>query len=222
MKKLYSLIDKIYREENLRKAFKKVKKNNGAPGIDGETVTDFHLNEASNINLLQKLLITNTYKSSPVKRVEIEKLDGGIRLLGIPTVKDRVVQQAVVNIIGPYFEETFHPSSYGYRPKRSQQQGVAKAEQFMNKHHLKYVVDMDLSKCFDTLNHDLIIKSVAELISDSRVLNLIREFLESGIVLGGEFTKTVIGSAQGGVISPLLSNIYLNYFDQKKKQKVFE
>jgi RNA-directed DNA polymerase len=219
MKKLYSLIDKIYREENLRKAFKKVKKKNGAPGIDGETVTDFHLNATSNINLLQKQLVTNTYKSSPVKRVEIDKLDGGTRLLGIPTVKDRVVQQAVVNIIGPHFEKTFHPSSYGYRPNRSQQQAVAKAERFMNRYNLNHVVDMDLSKCFDTLNHDLIIKSVAELISDSRVLNLIREFLESGVVLGGEFTETEIGSAQGGVISPLLSNIYLNYFDQKMKTK---
>ena len=219
MKKLYSLIDKIYRKENLKEAFKKVKRNNGAPGIDGETVLDFKLNEESNINILHKQLITNTYKSSPVRRVEIEKPDGGIRLLGIPTVKDRVVQQAVVNIIEPYFEKTFHPSSYGYRPKHSQQQAVAKAEQFMNRYNLKHVVDMDLSKCFDTLSHELIIESVGELISDSRVLNLIREFLKSGIMKDGEFTETVIGSAQGGVISPLISNIYLNYFDQKMKGK---
>ncbi len=219
MKKLYSLIDKIYRKENLKEAFKKVKKNNGAPGIDGETVLEFKLNEEANINLLQKQLITNTYKSSPVRRVEIEKADGGIRLLGIPTVKDRVVQQAVVTVIEPYFEKTFHPSSYGYRPKHSQQQAVAKAEQFMNRYNLKHVVDMDLSKCFDTLNHEKIIKSVGELISDSRVLNLIREFLKSGIIQGGEFTETEVGSAQGGVISPLLSNIYLNYFDQKMKNK---
>lgn len=219
MKKLYSLIDKIYRKENLIEAFKKVKRNNGAPGIDGETVQAFKLNEETNINLLQKQLITNTYKSSPVRRVEIEKPDGGIRLLGVPTVKDRVVQQAVVNIIEPYFEKTFHPSSYGYRPKHSQHQAVAKAEAFMNKYNLGYVVDMDLSKCFDTLNHELIIKSVGTLISDSRVLNLIRKFLESGIMQNGEFTETKVGSAQGGVISPLLSNIYLNYFDQKMKNK---
>lgn len=145
MKKLYSLIDKIYRKENLRKAFIKVKRNNGAPGIDGETVSDFKVNLEVNINLLHKQLKTNTYQASPVRRVEIEKLDGGIRLLGIPTVKDRVVQQAVVNIIEPHFEKTFHPSSYGYRPNRSQQNAVAKAELFMNKYGLKYVVDMDLS-----------------------------------------------------------------------------
>lgn len=219
MKKLYSLIDKIYRKENLKEAFRKVRRNNGAPGVDGETVPDFKLNEESNINLLQKQLISNTYKSSPVRRVEIEKADGGIRLLGVPTVKDRVVQQAVVNIIEPYFEKTFHPSSYGYRPKHSQQQTVSKAEQFMNRYSLKHVVDMDLSKCFDTLNHELIIKSIGELISDSRVLNLIREFLRSEVMQGGEFTETEIGSAQGGVISPLISNIYLNYFDQKMKSK---
>ena len=219
MKKLYSLIDKIYREENLRKAFIKVNRNNGAPGIDGETVSDFKVNLDSNINLLHEQLKTNTYKSSPVRRVEIEKLDGGIRNLGIPTVKDRVVQQAVVNIIEPYFEKTFHPSSYGYRPKRSQQQAVAKAELFMNKHNLKYVVDMDLSKCFDTLNHELIIKAVNELISDGRVLSLIRNFLKSGVILGGNTIETEVGSPQGGVISPLISNIYLNYFDQKMKSK---
>lgn len=219
MKKLYSLIDKIYREENLRKAFIKVNRNNGAPGIDGETVSEFKVNLEANINLHHAQLKTNTYKASPVRRVKIEKLDGGIRLLGIPTVRDRVVQQAVVNIIEPHFEKTFHPSSYGYRPKRSQQQAAAKAELFMNKHGLKHVVDMDLSKCFDTLNHDLIIKAVAEVISDGSVLRLIRNFLNSGVMEGEDFTETALGSPQGGVISPLISNIYLNYFDQKMMKK---
>jgi len=219
MKKLYSLIDKIYRKENLHKAFIKVKRNNGAPGIDGETVSDYNVNLEANLNLLHKQLKTNTYEPNPVRRVEIEKPDGGKRELGIPTVKDRVVQQSVVNIIEPYFEKTFHPSSYGYRPKRSQHQAVAKAEVFMNKHNLKYVVDMDLSKCFDTLNHDLIIKSVSEIISDGSVLKLIRKFLESGVMKDGDFIETEIGSPQGGVISPLLSNIYLNQFDQKMMER---
>jgi len=219
MKKLYSLIDKIYRKENLHKAFIKVKRNNGAPGIDGETVSDYNVNLEANLNLLHKQLKTNTYEPNPVRRVEIEKPDGGNRELGIPTVKDRVVQQSVVNIIEPYFEKTFHPSSYGYRPKRSQHQAVAKAEVFMNKHNLKYVVDMDLSKCFDTLNHDLIIKSVSEIISDGSVLKLIRKFLESGVMKDGDFIETEIGSPQGGVISPLLSNIYLNQFDQKMMER---
>lgn len=219
MKKWYSLIDKIYRLENLELAFERVKKNNGAPGIDGETVFDFALKLDENIEFLHEKLKTSTYKPSPVKRVEIEKPDGGIRLLGIPTVKDRVVQQATVNIIEPIFDETFHPSSYGYRPKRSQHQAVAKAERFMNKYGLTHVVDMDLSKCFDTLDHEIIIEAVAEKISDSRVLNLIKVFLKSGVLHDGSFSETEVGSPQGGVISPLISNIYLNKFDQKMKNK---
>lgn len=219
MKKWYSLIDKIYRIENLKLAFKRVKKNNGAPGIDGETVFDFELKLEENIEFLHEKLKTNTYKPSPVKRVEIEKPDGGIRLLGIPTVKDRVVQQAIVNVIEPIFDVTFHPSSYGYRPNRSQHQAVAKAERFMNQYGLTHVVDMDLSKCFDTLDHELIIEAIAEKISDGRVLNLINEFLKSGVMHDGNFSETEVGSPQGGVISPLISNIYLNKFDQKMMDK---
>lgn len=219
MKKWYSLIDKIYRIENLELAFKRVKKNNGAPGIDGETVLDFDLNLDKNIKFLHEKLKTNTYEPSPVRRTEIEKPDGGIRLLGIPTVKDRVVQQAIVNVIEPIFDETFHPSSYGYRPNRSQHQAVAKAERFMNKYGLTHVVDMDLSKCFDTLDHKLIIDTIAKKISDSRVLNLIEAYLKSGVLHDGTFSETTVGSPQGGVISPLISNIYLNKFDQMMMAK---
>jgi RNA-directed DNA polymerase len=219
MKKWYSLMDKIYRKENLELAFKRVKRNHGAPGIDGETVEDYAIKLEINTELLHEKLKTNTYNPSPVRRVEIEKPDGGIRLLGVPTVKDRVVQQAIVNIIGDIFDATFHPSSYGYRPKRSQHDAVAKAELFMNKYELTEVVDMDLSKCFDTLDHEIIIESVAELISDGKVLKLIRKFLESGVMNSGTFEATEIGSCQGGVISPLLSNIYLNRFDQKMMSK---
>ncbi len=219
MKKWYSLIDKIYRKENLELAFQRVKRNNGAPGIDGETVSDFASRLEPNIKFLHEKLKTNTYQPSPVRRVEIEKPEGGTRLLGIPTVKDRVVQQAIVNIIEPIFDKTFHPSSYGYRPNRSQHQAVAKAERFMNKYSLKHVVDMDLSKCFDTLDHEIIIKTVSEQISDGRVLDLIRKFLKSGVLHSNSFTKTEVGSPQGGVISPLLSNIYLNQFDQKMMAK---
>lgn len=219
MKKLYSLIDKIYRRENLHAAFKAVKRNNGAPGIDGETVLDFANDVDANIERLHVELKTNTYVPRPVRRVEIPKADGGTRPLGIPTVRDRVVQQAFVNVIESHFDKDFHPSSYGYRKGRSQHQAVAKANVFMKKHGLEYVVDMDLSKCFDTLNHDLLIEAVAEKVSDSRVLKLVRQFLEAGIMMDGAFTATEIGSPQGGVCSPLLSNIYLNYFDQRMKEK---
>ncbi|TCQ08108.1 group II intron reverse transcriptase/maturase [Serpentinicella alkaliphila] len=129
-------------------------------------------------------------------------------------MRDRVVQQVIVNIIEPIFDPTFHPSSYGYRPN-SQHQAVAKAERFMNKYGLGHVVDMDLSKCFDTLDHEIIIEAISERISDSKVLDLIKKFLKSGVMHRDNFCETEIGSPQGGVISPLISNIYLNQFDQK-------
>ena len=219
MKKWYSLIDKVYRKENLELAFKRVKRNNGAPGIDGETILDFADKLELNIEFLHEKLETNTYEPSPVRRVEIEKPDGGIRLLGVPTIKDRVVQQAIVNVIEPIYDVTFHPSSYGYRPNHSQHQAVAKAERFMNKYGFTEVIDMDLSKCFDTLDHEIIMDTVAEHISDGKVLGLIKKFLKSGVMQSNTFTKTEIGSCQGGVISPLLSNIYLNQFDQKMMAK---
>ena len=217
MQKWYSLIDKIYNENNLKEAFKSVKRNHGAPGIDGETVELFEENLEENIEFLHQSLKTNSYLTSPVKRVEIAKPDGGIRLLGIPTVKDRVVQQAVVNIIEPLFDEQFHPSSYGYRPNKSQHQAVAKADLFLKKGKLEHVVDMDLSKCFDTLDHEIMMKEVSKTISDGKVLSLIESFLKSGVMVDGAYEASEIGSPQGGVISPLLSNIYLNIFDQKMK-----
>lgn len=219
MKKWYSLIDKIYRKENLELAFKHVKRNNGAPGIDGETVSDFASKLELNIEFLHERLKTNEYEPSPVRRVEIEKPEGGVRLLGIPTIKDRVVQQAIVNIIEPIFDKTFHPSSYGYRPNLSQHQAVAKAERFMNRYGLEHVVDMDISKCFDSLDHEIMIKAVSELVSDGRVLDLIRKFLKAGVLHNNKVAMTEVGSPQGGVCSPLLSNIYLNQFDQKMMSK---
>lgn len=214
--KWYSLIDKIYHKDNLNLAFKAVKRNHGAPGQDGETVTLFAESLEENIEFLHQALKTKTYLPSPVKRVVIAKPDGGERLLGIPTVKDRVVQQAVVNIIEPLFDDQFHPSSYGYRPKKSQHMAIAKAQLFL-KVGLEHVVDMDLSKCFDTLDHSLMMNEVAKTISDSSVLNLIELFLKSGIIVDGTFESSEIGPPQGGVISPLLSNIYLNLFDQRIK-----
>lgn len=207
MMKWYSLIDKIYHKDNLINAFKAVKRNRGAPGNDGETVEIFAESIDENIEFLHQSLKTKTYSPSPVRRVEVDKPDGGVRLLGIPTVKDRVVQQAVVNIIQPLFDDNFHPSSYGYRPKKSQHNAVAKA-QFFLENGLEHVVDMDMSKCFDTLDHEIMMNEVGKTISDGSVLNLIEQFLKSGIIVDGAFESSEIGSPQGGVISPLLSNIY--------------
>lgn len=215
MRKWYSLIDKVYREKNLYEAFKAVKTNKGAPGIDGETIEDFEARLEENIEKLHHELKTNTYVPEKVKRVYIDKPDGGKRPLGIPTVRDRIIQQALLNIIQPIFETEFHPSSYGYRPKRSCQQAVAKAERFMNKYGLEYVVDMDLSKCFDTLDHEMIVKAVNKRISDGKILKLIKAFLKSGVMDDGVYYETEEGSPQGGVVSPLIANIYLDYFDKK-------
>ena len=218
MKKWYSLIDKVYAITNLGKAYQAVKANKGAPGVDGETVEAYGLKLQEKLNQLHHELKNGTYEPSPVLRVEIPKPDGTTRPLGIPTVKDRIVQQALLNILQPVFDPDFHPSSYGYRPGRSCHQAVAKAEMFINKYGLIHVVDMDLSKCFDRLDHDLIIEGVNRKVSDGSVLKLIRKFLTAGVMKDGAFEETEIGSPQGGVISPLLTNIYLDQFDQAMKE----
>ncbi|TEB08700.1 Group II intron-encoded protein LtrA [Pelotomaculum propionicicum] len=219
MKKWYSLIDKVYRLDNLERAYRAIRVNKGAPGVDGETVEAFGQNLEERLHQLHHELKTGTYEPQPVLRVEIPKVDGSKRPLGIPTVKDRVVQQALLNILQPIFEPDFHPSSYGYRPGRSCHQAVAKAERFMNEYGLEYVVDMDLSKCFDRLDHELILEGVNRKVSDGGVLRLIKKFLTAGVMKDGAWEETDIGSPQGGVISPLLTNIYLDRFDQEMKRR---
>jgi len=219
MKKWYSLIDKVYRMANLRESYRSVRVNNGAPGIDGVTVQAYGLRLDENLQELHRELEAGRYQPQPVRRIEIPKTNGGTRPLGIPTVRDRVVQQALLNVLGPIFDPGFHPSSYGYRPNRSAQQAVAKAERFMNRYGLSYVVDMDLSQCFDRLDHDLILKSVGRRVSDGSVLRLIQQFLTAGVMQDGAYSNTTIGSPQGGVISPLLANIYLDAFDQRMMQE---
>jgi len=210
----YSLYGRLLSAKVLSKAYKHVRRSNGAAGIDGQSVVDFGANLDNEIVALLMELKDKSYNSSPVKRVKIPKADGGIRLLGIPTVRDRVVQQAVRAILEPIFDCDFHPSSYGYRKGKSCHHAITKAQLFIRKYKRKWVVDMDLSKCFDRLDHDLIISQVREKVSDGSILNLIRNFLESGVMVSGEYESTVVGSPQGGVISPLLANIYLDKFDK--------
>lgn len=217
MRKYYSLIDKVYALKNLYASFKSVKRNKGAAGFDNQSIESFEDNLVENINQLHEELKGRIYKPSPVKRVEIPKPNGSMRPLGIPNVRDRVVQQAILNIIQPIFEPDFHPSSYGYRPGKSCQHAVAKAQQFLVKYNLPWAVDMDLSKCFDTLDHELILNGLNRKISDGTLLKLIKQFLKSGVFIDGIVEPTETGSPQGGVISPLLMNIYLDEFDQKMK-----
>jgi len=210
----YSLYDRLLRPQALAEAFMKVKSAKGAAGIDRQSLKDFETNLVEELQTLLNELREKRYRPKPVERVMIPKPDGGERMLGIPSVRDRVVQQALLDILQPIYEEDFHPSSYGYRPGRSCHQAITKATMFMRKYGLKWVVDMDLSKCFDRLNHDLILKELKERVTDGSILNLIKMFLKSGVVTEKGIEATEIGSPQGGVISPLIANVYLNAFDQ--------
>ncbi len=219
MRVYYSLYGQLLDINNLYKGFKKVKSAKGAAGIDGQSVGAFASNLEINLKQLQLELQTKQYRAQPVKRVEIPKDDGGVRMLGIPAVRDRIVQQTLLNILQPIFDIDFHPSSYGYRPKRSCHDAISKATVFMRKYHRDWVVDMDLSKCFDLLDHDLIISSVKRKVTDGSILSLLNQFLKSGIMIGHNWEASTIGSPQGGVISPLLANIYLDAFDQEMKRR---
>ncbi len=197
----YSLYDRMLSKARLDQAFKKVKSSKGAAGIDGQTIEDFSVNLSENLTMLAKELREKSYAPKPVKRVEIPKPGGkGIRKLGIPSVRDRVVQQALLDIIQPIFDPEFHPSSYGYRPGRSCHQAIAKATLFIRRCELQWVADMDLSKCFDTLDHGIIIKSIRKRITDGSILGLIRKFLESGVMTRDGWEQSEIGSPQGGVV----------------------
>jgi RNA-directed DNA polymerase len=213
----YSLYDRLLNRWALARAFAKVRRAKGAPGVDGQTITDFEANVEEELHRLVHELRTKTYQPQPVRRVTIPKPGGGERNLGIPAVRDRVVQQVLLDILQPIFDPDFHPSSYGYRPKRSCQQAVAKATMFIRQYGLRHVVDMDLSKCFDCLDHDLIVASIRRRVRDGSILALLRMFLESGVMIEGNWEATEIGSPQGGVISPLISNVYLDAFDQEMK-----
>jgi RNA-directed DNA polymerase len=215
----YSLYDRLLSQESLHRAFRKVKANAGKPGIDGQTVEEFAQDVAGEIAMLVRELRDKSYRPKPVKRVVIPKDGGGERELGIPTVRDRVVQQALLEILQPIFDPTFHPSSYGYRPGHSAHQAIAKAEMFIRKYDLRHVADMDLSRCFDTLNHDLILGGIRKRVTDGSVLGLVWQFLQSGVMTGDGFVEVEEGSPQGGVISPLLANIYLDTFDQEMKKR---
>ncbi len=215
----FSLYGRMLSLQALYMAYKQVKKNRGAAGIDGQSVDDFTLNLAQELKQLLLELKEKRYQAQPVKRVEIDKDDGGKRLLGIPTVRDRIVQQCLSNIMSPIFDPQFHPSSYGYRVGRSCHQAISKATLFIRRYDKQHVVDMDLSKCFDMLNHDLLIKFVRKRITDGSILNLIKQFLKSGVMIGGTWQESELGSPQGGVISPLLANIYLDELDQEMMKR---
>lgn len=216
----YSLYDKVFRLQNLEKAFEMVKKNKGAPGIDKVTVKDYEANLESNLEVLQEKLKKKTYRPKPVRRKMIEK-DGSQkkRPLGIPTVEDRVVQAAVRNIIEPIFEQDFLPCSYGFRPNKRAHDALDEVSRHLRQGYA-YVVDCDLQSYFDTIPHDQLETCIRKRMTDGSVIKLIRSFLTAGVMEDeNTFTETSKGSPQGGVISPLLSNIYLHQLDQLMEKR---
>jgi len=202
--------------------FELVRTNRGAPGIDGVSIQDFEANLDEELSQLQQELATWTYQPSPVRRVEIPKPDGkGIRLLGIPTVRDRVVQTTLKLLLEPIFEPHFSPHSYGFRPGRSQHQAVQAAQQIVNSGK-PYVVDIDLSKFFDRIHHDRLITRMGQRIADKRILRLVGILLRSGVMVNGVVNPSQEGAMQGGPLSPLLSNIVLDELDQELEKRGLE
>lgn len=218
MEKQNMLIEHILSNENMNLAYKQVIKNKGASGIDGMECADLFSHLKANGVQLRENVRNQSYKPMPVKRVEIPKEDGSKRKLGIPTVTDRMIQQAVAQVLTPIYERKFHSNSYGFRPGKSAQQAVLKAVEYMNEGY-NWIVDIDLEKFFDTVNHDKLISILNKEIKDGKVLSLIRKFLVSGVMIGEQMEETEIGTPQGGNISPLLANVVLNELDWELEKR---
>ena len=213
------LMERILNRDNLNRAYKQVKRNHGAPGIDGMTVEAALPWLRENRDELLQSIREGDYKPSPVRRKEIPKPDGiGVRKLGIPTVVDRIIQQAIAQQLQPVFKPLFSEGSYGYRPGRSAQQAIRKVKAYAEQGY-GHAVEMDLSKYFDTLNHELLLNLLRKQIQDKRVIDLIKKYLKSGVMENGVRRATKEGSPQGGPLSPLLANIYLNEFDQEMESR---
>jgi RNA-directed DNA polymerase len=212
------LMEEVCERDNLRKAMKRVKANKGGPGVDGMTVEEFPGYLKEHWPGIREQLFEGTYRPQPVKGVEIPKPDGGVRKLGIPTVLDRFVQQAVMQVLQRCWDPTFSEHSYGFRPDRSAHQAVAKAQKYIAGGY-RIVVDIDLEKFFDRVNHDKLMGQVAKRVSDKRVLRLIRAFLNAGIMEDGLVGPTEEGTPQGGPLSPLLSNLVLDELDRELERR---
>jgi RNA-directed DNA polymerase len=213
-----SLMEVVCERENLKKALRRVKANQGSPGIDGMTVDQLPDYLKTHWLTHRDELLRGTYTPSPVRRVEIPKPDGGVRKLGIPTVLDRFIQQAVLQVLQRDFDPTFSNHSYGFRPGRSAHQAVAAAQGHLASGY-RWVVDLDLEKFFDRVNHDLLMGRLARRVSDTRVLTLVRAFLNAGVLENGLFSATEEGTPQGGPLSPLLSNIVLHALDGELERR---
>src|SRR5579862_9685417 len=209
-----SLMEEVCERENCKQALKRVKANKGSPGVDGMTVQQLPGFLQQHWPAIREQLLSGIYKPQPVRRVEIPKPDGGVRKLGIPTVLDRFVQQAALQVLQKRWDRTFSEHSYGFRPGRSAHQAVEAAQKYIAAGQ-RWCVDLDLEKFFDRVNHDRLMAKIAEKVSDKRLLKLIRVFLQAGVMEGGLVNPVDEGTPQGGPLSPLLSNIVLDEFDRE-------
>ena len=208
----------VFARENMQTALKRVESNKGAAGIDGMEVRDLHDYLKKHWLEVREALESGKHRPSPVRRVEIPKSDGGARQLGIPTVLDRLIQQAIAQVLTPMFEAVFSPHSYGFRPGRSAHQAVQKSQEYIRE-GCDWVVDIDLEKFFDRVNHDMLLARVARVVKDKLVWKLIRAYLNSGMMVNGVVMETEEGTPQGGPLSPLLSNIMLNDLDKELEER---
>ncbi|SCN37998.1 Recombinase for Bh.Int [Bacillus cytotoxicus] len=208
------LMKQLLSRENLIMALKRVESNKGSHGIDNMPVTFLRRHVYENWQIIREQIEEGTYIPSPVRRIEIPKPNGGVRVLGIPTVTDRFIQQAIPQILTPIFDPTSSPNSYGFRPNKRGHDAVRKARMYI-KEGYKWVIDMDLEKVFDKVNHDKLMAIIAKKVKDKRILRLIRKYLQSGVMISGVVRDTYEGTPQGGPLSPLLSNILLNERDKE-------
>ena len=212
------LLGQIWENQNVVRALERVERNGGAPGIDGMTVEELRPYLREHWMELRGALDQQTYQPKPVRRVEIPKPDGGIRLLGIPSVVDRFLQQAIAQVLTPLFESIFSPHSYGFRPGRSAHEAMKQAQEYVQAGY-EWAVDIDLEKFFDRVNHDMLMARVARVVKDKGVLKLIRAYLNSGVMVEGVVIETEEGTPQGGPLSALLSNIMLDDLDKELEQR---
>jgi len=212
------LMEEVCERENLKEALRRVKANKGSAGVDGMTVGGITDYLKQHWPAIREQLLNGTYEPKPVRRVEIPKPDGGVRKLGIPTVLDRFIQQAVMQVLQRQWDPTFSESSYGFRPGRSAKQAVAQAQKHIAEGHC-WCVDFDLEKFFDRVNHDKLMGQIAKRVEDKRLLKLIRAFLNAGVMENGLVSPSVEGTPQGGPLSPLLSNLVLDELDRELERR---